>query len=69
MLLEGGRSRYDTPIETVRMAIIEVDGILYNSDDRIEIEDSIRRMLAKTDLEDNMEGIRKQIDVKLNPKP
>ena len=50
------------------MVVVEIDGIFYDSDDRIKTEGSIRRMLVKTDLEDNMEGIHKQIDIKLNPK-
>ena len=59
MLLEGGRSRYNIPIDIVRVAIVEVDDILYDSDGGIKIEDSIRRILVKVDLEDNMKGIYK----------
>ena len=68
---EEGRSGYDAPIrlDTVRVAVVEVDGELYDTDDGIETEDSIRRMLAEADREDNMEELCKQIDAELNPKP
>ena len=60
-LLEDGRSRYDTPIKinTVRITIVEVDGKLYDTDDRIKTEDSIRKILVEIDLENDIEGLYK----------
>ena len=47
LLEEIGRLGYDIPInDTVRVAIIEVDGKLYDSNNRIKIEDSIRKILV-----------------------
>ena len=59
MFSEEGRLRYDTPknINQVRMVIIEIDGELYDSNDRIEIEESIRKILAEVNLEDNIERL------------
>ena len=70
-LLEEGRSGYNKPTETnqVRMAVVEVDGKLYDSDNSIKTEDSIRRILAEVDLEDNMKRLHEQINIELNPKP
>ena len=39
------------------MIVIEVDSELYNLDNRIKMEDLIRRILAEVDLGDNMERI------------
>ena len=51
------------------MVVVEVDGELYDSDNRIKTEDSIRKILAEVDLKDNIEELYKQIDIDLNPKP
>ena len=71
MFSEEGRLGYDTLKNTnqVRITIVEVDGKLYNSDNRIETEDSIRRILIEVDLEDIIEELYRQIDIKFNPKP
>ena len=68
MISEEGRSGYDIPRETVRMVVVKVDGELYDSDGRIETEDSIKRILVEADLEEYIEELQKQTDVKLNPK-
>ena len=34
------------------MVVVKVDNELYDSDDKIKIEDSIRKILVKVDLED-----------------
>ena len=41
------------------MVVSEVDGELYDSDNRIETEESIRKMLIEADLRDNMERLYK----------
>ena len=59
MFLKKGQSGYDTLKNTnqVRVIIVKINGKLYNSDDRIETKESIRKMLAETDLEDNIERL------------
>ena len=71
VFLEEGRSGYDTPKNTnqVRMVVVKINGELYNSDNGIETEDSIRKILIEANLRDNMERLYKQIDIKFNPKP
>ena len=50
------------------MVIVEVDGKLYNTNDRIKTEDSIRKILAEVGRKDDIKGLYKQIDAELNPK-
>ena len=59
MILEEGRSGYDTPedADKVRVAVVEVDDELYDLDNGIEAEESIRKMLAEADLRDSMERL------------
>ena len=59
MLPEEGWSGYDTAVEidTVRVVVVEVDSELYDTDDRIKTEDLIRKMLVKTDLENDIERL------------
>ena len=67
---EEGWLGYDTLEDTnqVRVVMVKVDGKLYNFNDKIEIEESIRKMLAEANLKDNIERLYKQINVELNPK-
>ena len=66
-----GRSSYNTPENTnrVRIIVVEINRQFYDLDDRIETEESIRRILVIVDLKDSIEELYNQIDVKLNPKP
>ena len=68
---ESGWLEYDKPIENkqVRMVIVEINGELYDLDNKIKTEDLISRILTEADLEDNIERLYKQINIKLNPKP
>ena len=70
-LLKEGRSGYDPHTEnnTTRMVVVEVDGELYDTNNRIKTESLIRKILVEADREDDIEGLYKQIDVELNPKP
>ena len=71
ILLEEKRLGYDTPRNTnqIRVVVVKINSELYDSDNRIETKESIRKMLAETDLEDNIERLHEQINTKLNPKP
>ena len=51
------------------MVVVKVNGELYDSDDKIETEESIRKILVEADLKDIMKELYKQIDVEFNPKP
>ena len=59
--MEEGQSGYDTPIKsnTVRVVVVEVDGELYDTNDRIKTESLIRKMLVEVDREDDMEELYK----------
>jgi len=48
----------------VTVAVVEVDGVIYDTDN----EETIQEMLAKTRMEDDMEALHEQIDAELNPK-
>ena len=39
------------------MVVVEVDGELYDTDNRIETEDSIRKMLVEANLKDDIKGL------------
>jgi hypothetical protein len=56
-------------IDSVRVAVVEIDGQFYDSDNGAETEESIRAMLAQARLGEDLEGIHEQIDADLNPKP
>ena len=51
VVLGEGWSRYNTLRETntIRVVVVEVDRELYDIDDGIKTEDSIRKMLIKVD--------------------
>ena len=51
------------------MAVVKINGELYDSDDKIKTEDSIRKILAEADLEDTIKKLYSQIDTEFNPKP
>ena len=61
MIPKEGRLGYNTPKNTnqVKMVVVEVNGKLYNSDNRIETEESIRRILIEADLRNNIKGLYK----------
>ena len=39
------------------MVIVKVNGEFYDTNDGVEIEDSIKKMLAEVDRKNNMEGL------------
>ena len=59
MFTKEGRSGYDTPknIDQVRIIVVKVDSELYDLDDRIETEESIRKILIEKDLEGIIEEL------------
>ena len=60
MFEKVGRLGYKVFINNIiRVIIIKVNGKLYDSDNKIQIKDSIRRILIETDLRDNMERLYK----------
>ena len=43
----------------IKIVIIKINGKLYDSNNKIETEESIRRILVEVDLKDNMERLYK----------
>ena len=51
------------------MAVVKVNRVLYNTNDRIKNKESIRVILVKIRIDDNIEVHYKEIITNINPKP
>ena len=52
----------------VTVAVVKVDSVLYDTDDREETKESIRVILVKIRIEDNIEALYREIIANINPK-
>jgi len=64
-----GRTKNPEKDNIIIVVVVEVDGVLYDIDNREETKESIRVRLVEIKIKKDREALHKQITVELNPKP